>query len=152
MTTLTEVTAFSFRGLGHYHHGREHGGGVQADMVLATSQSKGNRKWTETFTGCGLRIYKTSTSTPTVIHFFQKGYTYSNKATSPNSTTPCEIMEANYIQTTTACLKKTNQPNKQQQNRCLNVFRGFLSEILCLDMEYEWSDSFLNSSCNPAAG
>ena len=38
---LTEVAAYSFRGLVYYHHGREHGGweygSMQVDMVLGNS-------------------------------------------------------------------------------------------------------------------
>ena len=35
-----------------------------------------------------------------MTYFLQQGYTHSNKATSPNSATPYEIMGVNYIQTT----------------------------------------------------
>ena len=39
--------------------------------------------------------------TATVTHFLQQGHTHSNKATPPNSTSLYEIMDHNYIQTTT---------------------------------------------------
>ena len=49
----------------------------------------------------GILRQDTSEFARTMAHFPQQGHTHSNKAAVPNSATPHEIMEANYIQTTT---------------------------------------------------
>jgi hypothetical protein len=50
--------------------------------------------------GSELRYNETSKPTPPVTHFLQQGYTYFNKATSPNSAAPYRPMRAIFIQTT----------------------------------------------------
>ena len=110
MTTLKKDkhltgVVYVFRGLVHYHHGTTwwHAGvhGAEKGAEISTSWPAGNRKWSE----LGLAwAWKTLKSTLTVTHILQQGHTYCNKATPPNSTTPYEIMGANYFQTTTAWL------------------------------------------------
>jgi hypothetical protein len=59
----------------------------------STAYSKANQEKTN-FQAARRRISK---PTPTVTHFSQQSYTYSNKATSPNSATPW----SKHIQTNT---------------------------------------------------
>lgn len=52
-----------------------------------------------------------------VTYFLQQGHTHSKKATPTNSATPFEIMEANYIGTTTITIFLT-------KDSYFNFFRG----------------------------
>nr|XP_042135080.1 protein phosphatase 1L isoform X3 [Peromyscus maniculatus bairdii] len=73
---------------------------------------------------------------PIVTHFFKQGHSYSNKATPPNSTTPCELMDANCIQTTTGFLQDqytlwtAEPPLKLQRKTAAEYVKSRLPEAL----------------------
>jgi hypothetical protein len=88
-----------------WQHARRHGTG-RAEISASWSERNQERlssasSWEEALfhTEQSLRT-GTSKPTPSVTHFLQQSYTYSNKSTPPNSA----ISWAKYIQTTTHCL------------------------------------------------
>jgi hypothetical protein len=90
-----------FRGLVHFHNGGIHGG-MKADMVLERQlrglHLEGSKKRLPHW-ACGLSMRPPK---PTlVIHFFQKGHTYSNKGIPSNSATHYEPVGTIFNQATT---------------------------------------------------
>ena len=63
-----------------------------------------------------------------MTHFLQQGHTHSNKATPPKSVTPYEIMEANYVQTTTQAFQ-SQQAGYQNQLSFHKVAEDIYSSI-----------------------
>lgn len=98
---VTEVMAYMFRGPVHCHHvvtwcaGRQGAGDFAGRCPMSWLIS--NIEWFETL-GNILSVHETSKPTSTVTHLLQQD---DNKTTPPYSGSPCEVLGANYIETTT---------------------------------------------------
>ena len=98
-----------YRGLVHHHHDIENKANMVLEKKLRVLHFDLKATGSELCPALGVVwTFETSKSTPTVTHLFQQGYTYSQKATPPNSATPYlpriethESMGAVPVQTTT---------------------------------------------------
>jgi hypothetical protein len=78
--------AYRFRGLVHYHHGGKHGS-MQADIVLEELRAlhlDPQAAEGDSVPHWAYLEHGRPQSLPPLTHFFQQGYTYSNKAAPPN--------------------------------------------------------------------
>ena len=85
--------------------GRHVAGGAES----STSSSEGHQEKTVSQAARRLVLQPT----PTVTHFLQQGHTYSNKATPPNSATPCD----KYFQTTIFGILDLQETYKDNKHR-----------------------------------
>ena len=97
LLTGSEIQSIIIKAETYQHPGRH----VQEELS-STSSSKGRQEKTD-FQAVWRRVLKPTT---TVTHLFQQEYTYSKKATPPNSATPW----AKHIQTIKV-LRKRNKPD-----------------------------------------
>lgn len=97
-------------------------GGVQADMVLATSWLAGNRKLTDTL--CSILSIGNLKTCPDSDTLSLTRPDPLNKAVLPSSAAPNEIMGVNYIQALSLSLISTVIKNSARKTEFILVYRA----------------------------